>query len=160
MTDAVNRFYNSIENSAGLKQAKLIDLFVYYLTAELGENAATPTLVNDCFAACDLAPPARTSAHLSEGSKSKPPKFIKANGGYKLQRHMREALSKTLGAETTTAQTSAVLRGIEHRVPDGPAKEFLKETIDCFEAGANRASIVMAWILERHPSIPAHILRR
>ena len=32
-------------------------------------------------------------------------------------------------------------------VPEGPAKEFLKETIDCFEVRANRATIVMAWIL-------------
>jgi len=29
----------------------------------------------------------------------------------------------------------------------GPAKDFLKETIDCFEVGANRATIVMCWIL-------------
>ncbi|HBM87122.1 MAG TPA: hypothetical protein DD437_01125 [Rhodobiaceae bacterium] len=32
-------------------------------------------------------------------------------------------------------------------MPEGGAKDFLKETIDCFEAGANRATITMAWIL-------------
>ncbi|MGR3736174.1 hypothetical protein [Pseudophaeobacter sp.] len=60
---------------------------------------------------------------------------------------MREALSKKLGAETTTIQTSATLRSLEHKLPNGSAKTFLAETLDCFEAGANRATIVMAWIL-------------
>ncbi|RMA41617.1 hypothetical protein D9R08_14875 [Rhodophyticola porphyridii] len=36
---------------------------------------------------------------------------------------------------------------MEHKLPDGSAKLFLAETLDCFEAGANRATIVMAWIL-------------
>ena len=60
---------------------------------------------------------------------------------------MREALSRKLGAETVTAQTSATLRGLEHKLPAGANKEFLKEAIDCFEIGANRAAITMAWIL-------------
>ena len=87
-----------------------------------------------------------------------PSKYIKANGGYKLQRHKREALSEKLGAEKVIAQTSATLRGLEHKLPEGGAKEFLKETIDCFEAGANRATIIMAWILALD-HLFAHILK-
>jgi hypothetical protein len=60
---------------------------------------------------------------------------------------MREMLSAELGAEKITAQTSATLRGLEYKMPDGAPKDFLKETIDCFESGANRATIIMAWIL-------------
>ena len=147
MSDAINRFYNSIEGAASHSQAALIELFVYFLTVELGQNSATPKQVGDCFIACDLAAPKGVGARLSEGLKTKPPKFIKTESGYKLQRHMREALSEKLGAQTITAQTSATLRGLEHKMPEGADKEFLKETIDCFEAGANRAAIVMAWIL-------------
>lgn len=147
MTDSVNRFYNSIDDVTARSQGELIDLFVYFLTVEQGDQAATSRAVNGCFMACDLAPPGRTSAHLSEGVKTKPAKFVKVDGGYRLQRHARETISKMLGAEKTTAQTSAVLRDLEHRMPNGPAREFLAETIDCFEARANRATIVMAWIL-------------
>jgi hypothetical protein len=147
VTDAVNRFYNSIERAAGLSQSALAELFVYFLTVELGQDSATPKQVTDCFAACDLAKPANVGVPLSAGLKTKPPKYIKSNGGYKLQRHMREVLSKKLGAETITAQTSATLRGLEHKVPTGANKDFLKEAIDCFEAGANRATILMAWNL-------------
>lgn len=60
---------------------------------------------------------------------------------------MRTALSKKLGAETFTAQTSATLRSLEHALHEGPTKEFLTETIDCFEVGTNRATITMAWML-------------
>lgn len=147
MSVVVNRFYNSIENAFSQSQSTLIELFVYFLTVESGQEAATPKQVAECFIACDLTVPGNIAARLAEGLKIKPPKYIKLNGGYKLQRHMREALSRKLGAETVIAQTSATLRGLEHKLPTGASKEFLKEAIDCFEIGANRAAIVMAWIL-------------
>jgi hypothetical protein len=147
VSDAANRFYNSIENAAGQSQSALVELFVYFLTVELGRDVATPKQVADCFAACDLAIPGNVAARLSEGLKGRPQKYIRANGGYKLQRHMREALSRKLGAEKITAQTSATLRGLEHKLPEGVDKDFLREVIDCFEVGANRATIVMMWIL-------------
>lgn len=147
MTDAVNHFYNSIEDAESQSQSALVELFVYFLTVELGQEAATPKQVSECFCACDLVVPKGVAARLSEGLKTKPAKFIKAKGGYKLQRHMRETLSKKLGAELVNAQTSATLRRLESKVPKGGRKEFLNETIDCFEAGANRATITMAWIL-------------
>lgn len=147
MNDAVNRFYNSIQGAASQSQSGLVELFVYFLTVELGQEAAIPKQIADCFEACDLTVPANVSARMSEGLKAKPPKYIKIKGAYKLQRHMREALSKKLGAETVTAQTSATLRGLEHKLQAGADKEFLKEAIDCFEIGANRAAIIMTWIL-------------
>ena len=147
MTDSVNRFYSSIEGGTDLSQAALVELFVYFLTVELGQETTTPKEVAECFTACDLVVPGNVSARLSEGLKGKPTKYIKTKTGYKLQRHMREALSKKLGAETVTTQTSATLRGLEHKLLTGADKEFLREAIDCFEAGSNRAAIVMTWIL-------------
>lgn len=158
MTTAVNRFYNSIESAHSLSQSALVELFVYFLTVECGQDSATPKQVAECFTACDLVVPGNVSARLSEGVKSRPLKYIRANGGYKLQRHMRETLSRKLGAETVTAQTSANLRGLEQKLPAGANKEFLKEAIDCFEVGANRAAIVMTWILAMD-HLFAHILK-
>lgn len=147
MTDAVNRFYNSIEGASNQSQSALVELFVYFLTVELGQDTATPKQVADCFSDCDLVVPGNVGARLSEGLKCKPTKYIRTGTGYKLQRHMREALSRKLGAENFIAQTSVTLRKLEHRLPDGLDKEFLKEAIDCFEIGANRAAIIMTWIL-------------
>lgn len=146
MSEGAVRFLNSIDEAAFLKEGELIDLFVYYLAVEAGE-LATSTSIGECFKACDLTPPTRTAPYLSEGLKSHPQKFIKVDGGYKLQRHFREALSRRLGAERVTVQTSVELRSLEARLGSGPKKQFLKETIDCFEAGADRATIIMCWIL-------------
>jgi hypothetical protein len=142
-----NRFFRAIEGVERLKDGELIDLFVYYLTVEKGDDVATPRSVDQCFRGCDLSPPARTRAHLSEGLKSAPQKFVRAIGGYKLQHHYRELLSKRLGAERVVAQVSVELRRLEARLPEGSKKVFLQETIDCFEARANRATVIMCWIL-------------
>ena len=147
MTTMVNRFYNSIDDAPHQSQSVLVELFVYYLTVESGRDSATAKQVAECFEACDLVVPGNVAARLSEGLKSRPPKYLKSTGGYKLQRHMREALSRKLGAETMTAQTSATLRLLEQKLTAGANKDFLKEAIDCFEVSANRAAIVMTWNL-------------
>lgn len=147
MTEAINRFYSLIKNAESLSQNTLIEFFVYFLTVELKQNFATATQVTDCFVACDLSVPKNVHARLSEGLKASSQKYIRTSHGYKLQRHAREALSAKLGAEQVAVQTSATLRGLELKMPAGAAKDFLKETINCFESGANRATIVMAWIL-------------
>lgn len=145
MTESANRFYNSIEKAEELSDKELIGLFIYHLTVELDEASASAKTVDSCFKACDLKPPARTAPTLSEGIEKG--LFVKVTGGYKLQRHYREALSKRLGAERVVVQVNAELRKLEGMLSLGAAKGFLKETIDCFEAGANRATIVMCWIL-------------
>jgi len=145
VSEGASRFYSSIEGANSLDPKELVGLFVYYLTVDAGQPSATTKAIDGCFSACELTPPARTAAYLSEGVGEK--KFIKASPGYKLQRHYREELSKRLGAERVVAQTSVELRKLEGRLSAGSAKDFLKETIDCFEAGANRATIVMCWIL-------------
>lgn len=147
MTDAVNRFYSSISDTQNLSESALVELFLYFLTVDLGQKSATAKEVAQCFEDCDLGTTKNVSARLSEGLKGKPPKYLKSNGDYKLQRHMRETISAKLGAEIITVQTSVTLRRLEQKLPAGVDKDFLKETIDCFEAGANRATIVMAWIL-------------
>ncbi|MEW5912691.1 MAG: hypothetical protein AB1814_09065 [Thermodesulfobacteriota bacterium] len=145
--EAANRFYKSLEKPLDLNQAELIDLFIYFLTVELEEPIVTRQAIEKCFELCDLRVPARIASHLSEGIRAKPPKFIKKDGGYRLERNMRESLEAKLGTRKTVSQTSAALRKLESKLQDGPKKTFLTELLDCFEAGANRAAIVMCWIL-------------
>jgi hypothetical protein len=145
VTVTANRFYNSIQSAEGLPERDLVGLFVYHLTVEVGQEAATAKNVDECFRACDLTPPKRTAVYLSEGVGSD--NFVKAPRGYKLQRHYREKLAKQLGADHVVMQASAELRRLESKLPAGSKKDFLKETIDCFDTGANRATIVMCWIL-------------
>ncbi|AUQ75285.1 hypothetical protein [Phaeobacter piscinae] len=147
MKYSANDFYNTVENADSLSQSTLIDFFAYYLTVDQGAECATAKEIDACFTDCDLTPPRGTSARLSEGAKAKPPKYIKVKNGYKLHRHLKASLSKKIGAEQITIQTNVTLRALESKLPEGGTRDFLKETIDCFEAGANRATITMAWIL-------------
>lgn len=147
MSDAINRFYNTIDNAHNVSQSALIDLFMYFLTVERKQEYVTAKDISQCFSDCDLEVPKNVAARLSEGLKKKPTKYLKYNGGYKLQRHMRESISAKVGEQKIIVQTSLTLRTLEQKLPAGIDKDFLKETIDCFEAGASRATIVMAWIL-------------
>ena len=147
MSATVNRFYNAIKDAKSLKPTELVDYFAYFLTMENDEAIASTAAIEDCFRACDLVPPKNTSAYLSNALKGENAKFVKVAGGYRLQRTYRDALTTTLGISASIIQTSAELRKLESKLPTGAEKGFLKELIDCFEIGANRAAVVMCWIL-------------
>ena len=42
------------------------------------------------------------------------------------------------------------LSQLEKHVPNGPKRDFLRETIDCFGVKAHRAAVVMCWNLALH----------
>jgi len=130
-----------------MKPSELVDYFAYFLTMEGDEAVATTAAIDECFRACDLSPPKNISAYLSGALRGKKAKFVKVDGGYRLQRTYRDTIASSLGLQTSIIQTSAELRKLEARLPSGAEKGFLKELIDCFEIGASRAAIVMCWIL-------------
>lgn len=144
---AADRFYKAIDNASDLRSSDLIGYFTYYLTVEAADAAATPAAVNRCFQECDLPMPANTSAHFSKNLRGTRPKFVKVSNGYRLHRSYRDEIAKNLGADRAVIQVSAELRKLEAKLSVGQEKGFLKELIDCFEAGANRATIIMCWIL-------------
>ncbi len=148
MSSQVSRFYSSIQDVHEVSARDLVGLFVYFLTVEQDSPSATGGDVRQCFIDCELTPPGRIAAYLTEGVAARPQLYIKSGKtGYRLQRHYREELAARLGATTVAAQTSTELRRLESALPPGAKKDFLSETIGCFEAGANRATVVMCWIL-------------
>lgn len=148
MNDATNQFYNSIENIEKVSQRDLVSFFVYFLTVKLAQKMATSKNIKKCFSDCDLEPPARTATYLWEGNNSKPKKFLKVDdGGYKLERNYLKKIENRLGIQKIVQQTSNALRNLEDKVTKDPAKNFLKETLDCFKVRAHRATVIMIWIL-------------
>jgi hypothetical protein len=114
------------------------------------QPAATVQSIRDCYEACDLASPSWLASHLSKGLKSKPRRFIKVKGGYRLEAKRRDEIAKVLGHGRAAVQTSPALNRLEVQVSTGPKRDFLHETINCFEVGANRAAVVMCWNLAIH----------
>jgi hypothetical protein len=149
MSAALDQFLRSLGDTRAITDAEFVALLIYFLTESetATQEYATAAMVESCFRDCGLTPPARLPQNLSEGvSKGRYVKAPPGKQGYKLQRHYRDELSARIKPETEKAQVHPELRKLESRVT-GPQKGFLKETIDCFEAGANRATIILCWIL-------------
>jgi hypothetical protein len=121
-------------------------MFVFFLTVELEEEAATAKSVERCFKECHLRVPKSIAPHLSKGVSAKPPKFIKVDGGYRLERHHREFLAEYMGADAHTVPIPNELRALELKVVAGPGRDWLKEALDCYSVGAVRATLIMVWL--------------
>lgn len=147
MISPVLRYYEAIPNQLAQTDADLVNFFMYFVIVEQGKSSVTAKEVGECFELCDLKLPSRLPQILSEGTKGRFPRYIKSSVGYRLHRTVADKLSSQLGSRRVVQQTSAELRSLETSFPDGPKKIFLAEAVDCFEAGANRAAIVMTWIL-------------
>ena len=156
MKSAAERFYGRAKKVV-TRAGDLPDFFAYHLTAEREEPAATVEAVKNCYTACDLHAPTWLASHFSKGLKSRPKRYVKKDNGYRLESNRREAIRSLLGDDPPVVQTSASLNRLEGSVPAGDKRDFLHETIKCFSAGANRASVVMCWNLAVH-HLQDHIL--
>lgn len=144
---SASRFFNAVPNASSESERNVVSYFLYYLTVEQGAQEATAPDIARCFSECDLAVPKRLSSYLSEGATARPPRYIRARNGYRLQRHFADEISGKLGPQKAVQQTSAELRSLEGMFTDTATKSYLAEAIDCFEAGASRAAVIMIWIL-------------
>lgn len=147
MSNKAPEFLQRVRDAERLTDKGLIDFFVYFLIVEERHLSANATSIANCFIECDLTPPARIAPYLSEGLTSNPQRFVKVERGYKLHRNFRETLASHLGASREKIQIGSGLRDLEGRLVNAVQREFLKETIDCFEAGASRATVIMSWML-------------
>lgn len=130
-----------------MSDSTLSGYFGYYLTEVVGQPRFTATMIAKCFTAVDLRAPTRIAPWLSEGLNGDPPRYVKVEGGYRLHRSFKAEIVSKISPDKIERKTSVELRKLERMFPEGPPKAFLKETIDCFEVGANRATIVMCWQL-------------
>lgn len=149
MSSATLRFYSRAQSKLRI-DSELPEYFVYYLTVECGEEVASTKAIENCYLTSDLAVPSWLPSLLSKGLTSKPKRFVKRDGGYRLESKRRTYIALTLGDDRPVAQTSAALSKLEALIPGGYKRDFLHETIICFNAGANRAAVVMCWNLAVH----------
>lgn len=149
MSSTAQRFYIRAKDKLRFEK-DLPDFFVYHLTVDEAQDAASTKAVEACYIVCDLAVPSWLPSHMSNGLKSKPKRFIKRDGGYRLEHKHRMRIQELLGEGQPNAQTSAALGRLESGIQAGAKRDFLHETIACFNAGANRAAVVMCWNLAVH----------
>lgn len=107
-------------------------------------------MVERCFELSKLQKYSNTGTYLSRNSKGSSARFIKTKNGYQLERKAELDLQKTMHQGPARQETSHLLRSLISRVTDQHKKAFLQEAIDCYEIGARRAAITLAWILAIH----------
>jgi predicted nucleotide-binding protein len=121
MKRGVSKFLSAVEGAELLADNAIIDIFVYYLTVVEDRPAATVTQITECFRDCDLSPPSRVAPYLSEGLRSKPQRFVKVDGGYKLHRQYRDAVSGRIGlnliVQTKDRNSNTVALNIDESRP-------------------------------------------
>jgi hypothetical protein len=124
MTPA-QRFYKNVKSKIA-KDSDLPNLFVYYLTIELGQRAARVSAVKKCYEECDLHPPSWLASHFSTGLRSKPRRFVKNDGGYRLEDKLRNRIAALVGGDPATesaAGNDVELAGIEYFGIAGASKD-------------------------------------
>ncbi|MGO3700790.1 hypothetical protein, partial [Halomonas sp.] len=148
MNQDLDDFVLQIENFEELKKTELIDFFVYFITVIKEEDSANSRQLKECFDILRIEPYSNIPSYLSAKSKrGKGKKFIKKKDGYILERSAELDLQKKLSTGPSKRETSYLLRNMLSDITDSHQKSFLQEAIDCYEIGAKRASIVLAWIL-------------
>lgn len=89
-----------------------------------------------------------TANQLSVNSRTRRgsrPRFVKAAKGYSLERGLFEDFHQKYGGRATAKAVNRDLRAHLAGLADPDLKEYLTETVDCFERSYFRAAIVMAW---------------
>ena len=95
------KFYANAKSKMS-KDSDLPNFFVYHLTIELGQRAATVSAVKRCYEECDHHPPSWLASHFSNGLRSKPRRFIKSDGGYRLEGKLRDKIAALFAGKSAT----------------------------------------------------------
>ena len=144
---AVETFVASIRDFSSLTPVEQNELLLFFKTKIEGSSSATAGEINTLRQQLSLEPH-RTDQQLFRGSRKrfgKPARYVKAKSGYVLQRGVFEGLSQKLTSRPSSSVVATDLKAHLEGIQDKFVREYLEETIGCFENGLFRAAIVMGW---------------
>lgn len=141
-------FFSSLEDFGRWSSPKRIDHIAYYLLKVEGQEAVTAKQISDVEAELDLKPYNRLPQYLSNSVKSKNGRYVKVkSGGYKLEHTAFKAIDSEMGNEPTRVAVSEQLVSLVEKIADEKERGFLEEAINCYRVQANRATIIMTWLV-------------
>lgn len=134
---------------AGFFNKSIVDqllLFGWFLEARRGRSPFTGEQMRNCFREAGLNPP-DTSTYLARQARKKPPQLTKIGHGYRLAPALKRKYDAKFDNEPSVIAVSKLLTDLPSKVPNVVERDFLQETLNCYQIKAYRASIVMAWNL-------------
>ena len=141
-------FIQAIDGFGALTAPEQVPYLIYYLTQVKKDPSASVAAIAQLRTTLHLPPFASLASHLSEGVKNRkgrPARYVKAAGGYVLERNVRERIAASVTKRPTAVKFAADLRTAVATIKDAAVKDYLEEAVGCFESGFHRAAIVFAW---------------
>lgn len=143
-------FVSKLNGFSTWTRGKQTDYFAFFLTNQEGLESFTGKEIDDCFKLLSLNRFSRLKVYLSEEANSAKGKYIKQAVGYRLSRAAFEAIKREIEQEPLKIKVSIELENLIENIVDPFEKSFLKEALNCYSVGANRAAIIMSWTLTMH----------
>jgi hypothetical protein len=138
MNISVREFYDGVKADMQ-KDSDLANFFAYYITVQLGKPSATVAAVKQCYVDCDLHPPSWLGSHFSAGLRSSPRRFLKREGGYRLESKLRDKISEQIepriAGKKTAADSEIELAGIEYGGIAGASEDCKNAVLSLVQFG-------------------------
>jgi len=125
-----------------------IKLFGWFLHVYVKQLTFSPADVKQCYDGLHEVPPSSFSGYFKNLVDQK--QLLKNGSGYRLAGEVRDQLAAAYTPSGHKVQVTAILRDLPAKVPSLAERTFLDETLICYEHGAFRATVVMAWNLAYH----------
>lgn len=158
----VEQFVDQVDGFGGLSMSAKIQLLVYFLTVVRGAEFATRAEIETCFNQIDEYVPSSLATQLSTGLRSRPKKYVRTKGGYRLERNCRARIEQGHNLAFKLNEHAAAslqpeppnppyaiqhLQGLRDNIPGAENQKFLDEVISCYGASAYRAVVITGWVL-------------
>ena len=147
-TSSFEDFISRIDDFESLSMGKQNDLISYFLLKHTQSAAVDAAGIAAVRSAARLAPFLQSEGHLFMGALSRPGNtqtYIKVPNGYVLERRYERDLESTYLDRPTAAVIKRNLREEFDKITDPAIRDYMDETIKCFEHKLYRSSIVMSW---------------
>jgi hypothetical protein len=139
----VERIKGFNEKSLGFK----IEIFSWYFHQIAGKERFSPSDILPCFDLLHLPRPSNIHGQLNALCNKKPARLLRDSSGYRLSATVRGELQRYIPVREYAGLTNTMLSDLIPKITDSAQRSFLTETVICYNHGAYRAAIVMAWNL-------------
>jgi hypothetical protein len=129
------------------KEPERIKVLAWYLHTQQGRARFDKPHIKACYDGLDLACPDLSIYFPRLQSQGA---FLKDREGYRLEGKIKSELDKKFGDAPITIAVSRALKDLPFKLPSLAEQTFLIEVVNCYQARAFRAAIVMAWNLAVH----------
>lgn len=140
-------FVDRIPGFSSFSHADKIRIFAWFIHSMRNQDRFKPADIRSCYEGLSLDQPTDVNPFLAQMLSRRPREVLRDNGGYALEKRVRDPLDVKYGRRVATVQVDKLLSDLPAKIPSLAERSFLDEALICFRHKAFRAAIVMTWNL-------------